>query len=466
MQCKKELQEKYHAFGQGHVFDHWPDLSVEEQKDFLAQLNNIDLEVSLRAWRQSVLGSSKKPDLAQATATDGTNLENDKLSQISKQGERILAEGRVAALTVAGGQGTRLGHAGPKGTYRCTPLSEKSLFQLFTESLHYYSKKYSRYFNWFVMTSESNHEETECFFEKNHHFGYPQEKIHFFKQGMLPVFGMDGKFLLEAKNKIAMSPDGHGGCLQALKKAGLLQLMKSEDIDYLSYFEIDNPVVYCLDPTFLGLHENSVADMSSKAVSKVSWDEKVGTFLRDSGKIRVFEYSDIPPEIAQCQEESGELLHALGSIAIHLINRSFVETLVSENKNNLPYHRAHKAVPCLNAKGHLLNPVEPNGVKLESFIFDALPRAKNSIIYKVARDEEFGPIKNKAGADSIISSHALQLARSCRWVDLANIPRETDRIEISPAWAPTSQEFIRKSTKMKFPTPLKNDIVFGLDGLQ
>ena len=465
MDCPKELEEKFHAARQGHVFEYWSELTDQEQKDYLAQLHNIDLERSLRAWSQAPIKKAEEPDPTQASAIDGTNLQNDELSEFSRQGERILAKGRIAVLTVAGGQGTRLGHVGPKGTCKCTPLSEKSLFQLFAENLNYYSQKYGRYFQWFIMTSEANHQETEHFFVKNDHFGYPREKIHLFKQGMLPVFGRDGKFLLESKNKIAMSPDGHGGCLQALRKSGLLQLMSAEDIDYLSYFQIDNPLVYCLDPTFLGLHENAGAEMSSKAVSKDSWDEKVGTFFRDGTRIKVVEYSDIPTEVAQLQDAKGNLLHGLGSIAIHLINRSFVESLVSEDKNDLPYHRAHKAVPCLNEMGKLIHFAEPNGIKLESFIFDALPRAKNSIIFKIYREEEFGPIKNKTGTDSIISSHALQMARSCRWVDLANIPRETDRIEISPSWAPTSHEFLCKSNKMKFPIPLKGDIVVGLHGL-
>ena len=466
MHCQTELEEKYHAAGQGHVFKYWSELTVKEQKDYLVQLNNIDLERSLRAWSPALCNNAEKTDLTQATAIDGTNLKGDELSEFSKQGEGILAEGRIAALTVAGGQGTRLGHVGPKGTYKCTPLSEKPLFQLFAETLYYYSQKYGSFFEWFIMTSEANHQETESFFANNHYFGYPREKIHLFKQGMLPVFGRDGKFLLESKNKIAMSPDGHGGCLQALKKSGLLQLMSTEGIDYVSYFQIDNPLVYCLDPTFLGLHENAGAEMSSKAVSKVSWDEKVGTFLRDGGRIKVVEYSDIPIEVAQLQDENGDLLHGLGSIAIHLINRTFIESLVSEDNNDLPYHRAHKAVPCLNEIGELMHSAEPNGIKLESFIFDALPRAKNSIIYKISRKEEFGPIKNKTGVDSIISSHELQMTRSCRWVDLANIPRETDRIEISPSFAPTSHEFICKSAKMKFPIPLKDDIVLEINGLQ
>ena len=464
MKSKEDLEAEFLEYGQEHVFRHWSLLSSQEADEFLDQLREVDLARCLRAWNQAQKGSLPQPILEKAKSIDGTNPASGDLSGYRKLGEEILASGSAAAFTVAGGQGTRLGHDGPKGTIRCTPLSKKSLFQHFTENLLFNSEKYGRVFNWFIMTSKTNHKQTTNYFAEENYFGYPPEKIHFFEQGMIPVFDNNGKFLLAKKNELAMSPDGHGGSLEALRKAGMIELMAKENILYLSYFQVDNPMVNCLDPIFIGLHSYYSSEMSSKAVKKINSEEKVGTFVSEYGKVKIIEYSDLPQEIAQEKDEKGFLKHNLGSIAIHILNRSFMERVLSREEEQLPFHPANKAVSCINDNGLSISPKEPNGVKLETFIFDALPKAQNALIFEISRDEEFAPIKNQAGEDSLDSSMQLQIKRACRWVDDTKIPRSTEKIEISPLYSPSFLEFNQKNETLRDCAPIDQPTIFYKNG--
>ena len=464
MKSKEDLEAEFLEYGQEHVFRHWPLLSPQEAEEFLDQLREVDLSRCLKAWNQSQKVIPTQTIFEKAKSFDGTNPVSSDLSDYRKLGEEILASGSVAAFTVAGGQGTRLGHDGPKGTINCTPLSQKSLFHYFTENLLFHSEKYGHVFNWFIMTSKTNHNQTTKYFADEDYFGYPPEKIHFFEQGMIPVFDKNGKFLLAKKNELAMSPDGHGGSLEALKKAGMIKLMAKENIEYLSYFQVDNPMVNCLDPTFIGLHSYYSSEMSSKAVKKINPEEKVGTFVSENGKIKVIEYGDLPQEVAQEKEKSGFLNHSLGSIAIHILSRSFMEKVLSREEEQLPFHCAQKVVPCINNDGISISPTEPNGIKLETFIFDALPKAQNPLIFEVSREEEFAPIKNKTGDDSLHSSMQLQIKRACRWVDDLKIPRSTEKKEISPLCSPSFFEFNQKSEKLKDCLPIHQPTVFDKNG--
>ena len=464
MKSLEDLRAKFRDFGQDHVFHHWSSLSWQEASKFLDQLKEVDLFRSSKAWDQIHESSEKNLSFDKIKSFDGTNSISNELKKYRMLGEEILASGSAAAFTVAGGQGTRLGHNGPKGTIECTPISKKSLFQHFAENLSYHSKKYGHVFNWFIMTSKTNHHQTIEYFAKKNYFGYAREKIHFFEQGMIPAFDHEGKFLLAKKNELAMSPDGHGGSLQALKKAGMLDLMAKEKIDFLSYFQVDNPMVNCLDPTFIGLHSYYSSEMSSKAVKKINSKEKVGTLVSEKNKVKVIEYSDLPKEIAEEKEKNGALRYGLGSIAIHVFNRSFIERVLSKDEDQLPFHAAHKIVPFINNEGVEISPTDPNGIKVETFIFDALPKAKNSLVYEIAREEEFAPIKNKNGADSLETSKKLQLNRACKWVDEAKIPRFTNQIEICPSWSPSFEEFIQNSQKIDVIDPINQATIFDKNG--
>jgi UDP-N-acetylglucosamine/UDP-N-acetylgalactosamine diphosphorylase len=267
---------------------------------------------------------------------------------------------------------------------------------------------------------------------------------------------MDGKILLQEKNQLVMSPNGHGGSLKALVESGSIGLMEEEEIDCISYFQVDNPMVYCMDPTFIGLHKASGSEMSSKAVKKLSSEERVGTFVQTGESLQVMEYSDIPQKISREKQKNGSLRFGLGSIAIHMLERNFVNRVAGSEKTKsqgLKYHGAHKKVCCLDKEGSRVHPSKPNAIKAETFVFDALPLARDPLLVEINREEEFGPIKNPSGSDSRSSSEKLQISRNQRWLKVVGVPEKLNKVEISPLFAPTLPYFLEQTSK--FPLDLK-----------
>lgn len=365
-------------------------------------------------------------------------------------GDTLIRSGKVAAFTVAGGQGTRLGWNGPKGTYPATVVTGKPLFRVFAEQILATQKRYHVEIPWYIMTSDLNDAETRRFFADNNHFGLPNPRrnIMIFPQGLLPsIDAATGQVLLSGQGEIAMNPDGHGGSIKALRDSGAIDHMRSRGVEHISYFQVDNPLVRAIDPLFVGLHAaapDSSGEMSSKMVAKAYAEEKVGVFCQSKGKTVVIEYSDLPAELSRQTNADGSLRFNAGSIAIHMIAVAFIEKLTADAHHfALPYHRADKKVPFVDVtSGSLVQPTANNGVKLEAFVFDAIPLAESSIVYETSRLEEFAPIKNADGVDSAATSHQLQSERAAKWLEAANVrvPRGAKgeveaKIEISPLTA-------------------------------
>ena len=358
----------------------------------------------------------------------------------SAAGEKALREGRVCCLTVAGGQGTRLGFDGPKGTYPIGPVSGSSLFSYFAGAILRAGIKYGHRISWYVMTSLLNRDATVDFFKRNAFFGLEPDQVFFFTQGTMPAIGYDGKLLLSARDSLALSPDGHGGTLLALRKSGALERMEREHTDIISYFQVDNPLVKMCDPLFIGLHELENSDMSAIMLAKTGPYEKLGNFCVSRGRVNIIEYSDLPEELAEKRKPDGSLAFVAGSPAIHMISRRFVSDLTAEGVLKLPWHRADKKIPTVDEAGNPVKPESPNGVKLESFIFDALPLAKRTMILEGDRKEVFAPTKNATGVDSAESCRRMLIERDARRLEKAgvDVPRKADgsvdaMIEISPA---------------------------------
>lgn len=393
-----------------------------------AQFEQIDFEEMPTLIRDYVL---KKPetaipaDLSPAPfypfpAAD--DAQKDLFAKAEALGKEILASGKAAALTVAGGQGTRLGFDGPKGTYPITPVLNKTLFQYFAEGILRVSEKYGKDLTWYIMTSEINDAATRSFFAEHEYFGLKKEQVFFFTQGFMPAVGYDGELLLAAEDSLALSPNGHGGTLLALRRSGALDVMKAQGVEYISYFQVDNPLVPVADPLFIGLHALDGAQISCRMLPKTNPYEKLGNFCMSEGRCQIIEYSDMPAELAERRKADGTLDFLAGSPAIHVISRSFIEDLTADGKLKLPWHRADKKVPCLDANGVPFQPESPNAVKLESFIFDALPLAEKVMILEGDRNEIFGPTKNKTGVDSAESCRAMLVARDVRRMKAAGIP--------------------------------------------
>jgi len=380
-----------------------------------------------------------------------------------RRGEELIAGGKVAAFVVAGGQGTRLGYEGPKGCFEATPIAKKPLFQVFAEQILAASRRAGAPIAWYIMTSPANDVATRAFFRQQEFFGLDQDDVVFFTQGTMPAIGLDGKLLLSAPSALAASPDGHGGSLLALHRSGALGDMARRGVAVISYFQVDNPLVRCIDPLFIGLHDLHGAEMSAKALPKRDPLEKLGNFCVVDGKVTVIEYSDMPEALARATTEDGHLRFSAGSIAIHALDRAFVERLTADGQCQLPFHRAEKKVPFVDDAGRVVQPDEPNAVKLEMFVFDAMPLAGETVILETDRSEEFSPIKNAEGADSPTSSLHDQVRRAAGWLEDAGIvvPRDADgqiaaAIEISPLFADSAEALTRRIDPALVITPGKN----------
>lgn len=332
-----------------------------------------------------------------------------------KHGEDLVRAGKTAAFTVAGGQGTRLGYNGPKGTLPVSPIKNKPLFQLFAEQIRGIAQKYEVTIPWYIMCSPLNLEATTSHFEKNNYYGLGKENLKFFAQGVMPATDFEGNLLLASQESLALSPNGHGGSLKALIDSGSVSDMAQRGIEHVSYFQVDNPLVSTINPLFIGLHDLQASDMSSRSLTKTGPFEKLGNFVSTGDRITIIEYSDLPEEKALEEEQDGRIKYRAGSPAIHVLRRDFIEQFAS-GEIKLPYHRAEKKVAFLDDAGNWINPDDPNAIKFETFVFDALPLAKNPLILEADRLEEFSPVKNRTGVDSLESSQSDQIKRAKNWL--------------------------------------------------
>ncbi len=450
----------FKSAGQGHVFAHFDALDEAGKTQLLAQAGEIDL-AEIAELKSSLIdqGSGGLDLTGLAPAPFEKRPENGgdaaAWAKAVTVGEEALRAGRVAAFTVAGGQGTRLGYDGPKGTFPVTPVLHKPLFQVFAEKFAAAGRDFGQRIPWFIMTSHQNHEATVAFFEEHDYFGLGSDWVTFFKQGRMPAVDFDGKILLEAKDSIAMSPDGHGGSLRALARSGALDRMQAAGIDVISYFQVDNPLVRCIDPAFIGWHLLAQSEMSSKMVPKAYPEEKLGHFCTQKGKSVVVEYSDLPMDLQrETDPASGELRYLAGSIAIHILDREFVRRLAAGGADvALPFHRANKKIPVLAEDGSIVKPDQPNGIKFEMFVFDALPFAARPLVIETSRADDFSPVKNAEGVDSPETSRADQLRQFARWANAhdAGVPCDESGLpkvcfEVSPSFGYDEASFARAWT--------------------
>lgn len=459
------LRQRLEAIGQEHLLRFVDELDDTQRTALLAQIAGLDLErlpALIEMYVKNKPDFSVSGQLAPAPLynADGSIMGGGTwdASEARAQGEALIRAGKVACFTVAGGQGSRLGFDGPKGKYPGGAVTGNPLFQIFAESVLAARRKYDADIPWAIMTSPINHDETVAFFEEHDYFGLPREDVTFFSQGVMPSFDMStAKILLADKGTVATNPDGHGGSLKALYTSGCIDDLKKRGVTQISYFQVDNPLVNPVDPVFIGLHANaphSSGEMSTKVVRKTDPAEKVGVLALADGTTTVIEYSDLPSELAEQRAPDGSLAYSAGNIAIHLISVAFVERLnTSAGGFGLPFHRAEKKIPCVDPQtGNAIDPRAANGVKLETFVFDAIPLAKKSLVLETLRIEEFAPIKNAEGSDSPQTSRELQTARAAKWLEAsgASVPRKDDgtadcTLEISPLTATCHEDLRGKS---------------------
>jgi len=444
------LKAAYTSIGQGHVLDYVDRLSPQEQERFqqqLAQQNLIQIQQLAHqvfnhqhacAIEPAFIAGMQPPAVIHLPVDAKAHAQHRQAAHI---GYAHLSAGRVAALTVAGGQGTRLGHHQPKGTLPVTPLKQKSLFQVFAEKINVAQARSEVAIPWLIMTSSLTHEPTLAFFDQHQYFGLDQKNIFFFTQNQLPAFDHQGRMLLASAGSLSLAPDGHGGLFQALATSGLLDILKSKGIQTLSYFQVDNPMIQPIDPIFIGFHHQHQSVFSSKTVIKKNPDEKVDLFVEHRNRLHVLEYSDFPPSLLNQTQADGQLVWSAGNIAAHLIELDFIEEFVK--KHELPFHLAHKKIKAIN-KGNFQVEEQP-GIKCEQFIFDALPFAQRTMILEIDRAQQFSPIKNASGIDSLSSSQMDQQAQWKSWLQAGGAPVSlSDIVEIAPSFADNQETFIER----------------------
>ena len=433
------------AHNQGHLFAFYGGLSPDSQQKLLAQVAGIEFDLIDKLVAEFVKSGTQESggtlEPAPVIASPGTPLELQGEREARNGGEAAIRQGRAACFLVAGGQGTRLGLHGPKGAFKIGPITERTLFQLHAEKVLALRRRFNAPVPWLIMTSDANDAETRKFFETHRYFNLSESTVRIFKQGNMPAVARDGKILLRAKDEIVLSPNGHGGSIKALHDSGSIAWLKSLGMDTLFYFQVDNVLTKIGDPVFIGHHVKAKSEMSSKVCRKRNWNEKVGVLGLRNGKLTVVEYSDLPESVAkETDADSKDLKWWAGSIAIHVLDVNFIERL-NKGGFQLPYHKAEKAVECIDGDGHpvVLKPGEKNGIKFETFIFDALGDAKTSVSVETRREDDFSPVKNAEGEDSPQTAQRDLMELYARWLTAAGtqVPRKDDgtldcRIEISP----------------------------------
>ncbi|MGD9695530.1 MAG: UTP--glucose-1-phosphate uridylyltransferase [Thermoleophilia bacterium] len=429
--------------GQEHLAAALDRLDGPRREGLRAQIEALDLPLvgrlveGLRAGDPAPLGTVEPLAAEDVIALPRDDADRAREAAAREAGEALLGEGRVAAVLLAGGQGTRLGFDGPKGDFPFAPLTGRTLFAHHAAKIAALRARYGA-LPWYVLTSPQNDAATRASFAAAGDFGLEPGSVRFVVQGTLPaVDRATGRILLEAPDRLALSPDGHGGLLSALRGSGALAEMASLGVDTIFTFQVDNPLLTVCRPEFLGHHARAGADMSSVAVRKLSPEERMGVIVRLDGSTGVVEYSDLPDELARLRDDDGELSLWAGSIAVHCIDRAFAERL-TEGGLRLPYHHALKRVPFVDEDGAVVDPADPNAVKFETFLFDALPFARRSVTVEAAREDEFSPIKNAEGTDSPRSARRDLNRLYARWLEAAgvDVPRGDDGepvdIEIDP----------------------------------
>ena len=335
---------------------------------------------------------------------------------------------------MAGGQGTRLGHPGPKGTFPIGPVGERSLFELQAQRIRGLERRYGHEVPWLVMTSPSTDAATRHFFADHDHFGLGGDDVLFFSQGEIPSVDFEGRFLLAERGRLATSPDGHGGVVGALARSGTLDALEERGVTTLSYYQVDNPLLPIGDPVLIGFHAQTGAEFTTKVVAKTEPGERVGSIARSRGRHLVIEYTEIREPHRSARDEAGELVHWAGGISAHVLDVAFLERAAAHEAEWLPEHASAKKIPCVDDEGVAVSPSEPNGYKLERFVFDALPHANRVCIVEALREDEYAPVKNAQGGDSPHTARAALSDRARRLLREAGIeePPPGDWIELDP----------------------------------
>jgi len=446
------------------VLDFWDQLDAEQRAELAGQIESLDLDLIGQLYRQvgeagdlaALAMRAEPPPAIRLAATDRPF----SAEEARACGEQELGAGHVAAVLVAGGQGTRLGFPHPKGIYPIGPLSGATLFQIFVEHIRAAAETYGVSIPMYVMTSPATDAATREFLDQHQRYGLEPNDLTVFCQGTMPAVDAEtGRLLLAERGSLFASPDGHGGMLAALRRSGALDEMQHRGLKHLFYFQVDNPLATVCDAEFIGYHALTKSEYTLQVVAKQSPTEKVGNVVHVDGTNRVIEYSDLPREAAERRNDDGSLAIWAGSIAVHAFDVQFLARVAAESMS-LPFHRALKQVAHIDAQGQTVQPDQPNAIKFERFIFDLLPLARRSISVEVDPRQAFAPVKNAPGSanDTAEITQQMMMALHRQWLRDAGAKVDDDvQVEISPLYAMNSRQL---ATKIKPGSEITTDTYF------
>ena len=398
----EEAKKKLETFGQEHVLKYYDELSETEKQELLTQIDETDFAVLENCKN---LGKSEgRGEFSPLAALQVSEIERRR-DEFAAAGIKALKEGKVAACLLAGGMGTRLGSDNPKGMYDIGLTKPVFIFQRIIENLLDTVKQADgAYIRLFIMTSEKNNDATINFLNEHNFFGYPEEKITFFKQDMAPASDYNGKVYMEGKGRISTSPNGNAGWYASMLKAGLRDLIQKEGIEWIDIFAVDNVLQRIADPCFVGATLSAGVTCGAKVVRKNAPDEKVGVMCLEDGKPSIVEYYELSQEMMDAKDENGDPAYNYGVILNYLFNE---KALYEIAKNTLPLHVVEKKIPYIDENANLVKPETPNGCKFEQLVLDMIHELPTCLPYEVVREKEFAPIKNKEGVDSVESAREL-----------------------------------------------------------
>lgn len=394
------VKAKLVKYGQEQVLKYYDELNEKEKDELLSQIEATDMEILDACNHKEDL--VKRGVIEPLAAMELSEIEANK-ERFTDIGLEAIRSGKVGAVLLAGGMGTRLGSDNPKGMYNVGITHELYIFECLVNNLLDVVHQADTWIHLFVMTSDKNNEATISFMEEHAYFGYNPKYVHFFKQEMAAATDYNGKIYLEEKGKLSTSPNGNGGWFISLEKAGLLDLVHNQGIEWINVFAVDNVLQRIADPCFVGATIDKKCVVGAKVVRKAAPDEKVGAMCLEDGKPSIVEYYDMTEELMNAKNEKGEPAYNFGVILNYLFYVPDLEKMMA----SLPLHIVEKKIPYLDENGRLVKPESPNGYKYESLVLDMIHQLDSCLPYEVVREREFAPIKNKTGVDSVESARAL-----------------------------------------------------------
>ena len=393
--------EKLKTYGQEHVLKYYDSLSDSEKSSLLEQIDSTDFSVISCLERKGELG--KKGTISPLPAMQIEEIEAQK-EHFRKTGLEAIKAGKVGAVLLAGGMGTRLGSDDPKGMYNIGITREVFIFQRLIENLLEVVKEAGTWIPLYVMTSDKNHQATTSFLKEKEYFGYHPDYVFFFQQEMAPATDYQGKIFLEKPYKMSTSPNGNGGWFISMDRAGILDHVRESGVEWLNVFAVDNVLQRIADPVFVGATIEKNVEVGSKVVKKNAPDEKVGVMCLEDGRPSIVEYYELTDELMNAKDENGDPAYYFGVILNYLFKVSALEEIMAKQ---LPLHVVEKKIPYLDEQGEEQKPETPNGYKFEQLVLDMIHELNSCLPFEVVRNREFAPIKNKTGVDSVESARRL-----------------------------------------------------------